>query len=661
MKNFRFKNCIAFTLTEMTIVLLIMSVLAAAATPIITKSISDSNEKIYQAATVPPWAPLKDVGGIYYKPSNPSGVVSIGLMPTNANLVYNNPALSIFSYGTYASITKFPQIVSLYNIDGVNRIKNKAIISMDPFSNLAIATNSFDNAYSRGSLEIAYHGNTYIGSLLLPESLKNAFNRRVVMIGNDIQTYSSSASVYIGRNLKQSGYDYNSIVIGYGIHGVGEPVTNIGSVIMGSRAGNESNGAYNVKLGHYAGASEVKIYQNKDSNSLIKATENWSVSIGSYAGVSATTYASNLVSIGAMSGQYANNGDVSIGYLAGTSKYMVNNHSDNISIGTSAGLRDGLVPNQFIVAIGDTAGAYGSTLSRSIAIGSQAGMYSSGLSNILIGSRAYAGNGNSAIRIGGNAGYNVSGSSSGYYNNSIDIGYMAGAESNTHKYNIFIGNYAGVGSNTDGRNYSVALGYASCEHTSTTSRYTLRKMCIGAGPVPYDNVLNTKAWDSGSSKTVIGNRYFSPYSNYITLYAGTVYAPSATPNVLSDKRLKENIVASKHSLDDVRKVNIYTYNFKGDKDKKIGVIAQEYKKIFPNGVIIEPETKILAVNSDWLVYSAVNAVKELDKSIQQLEIDLKAYIKDFLGLKSRVAKLEKQASQLRQQNSMIKARLEKLK
>ena len=90
-------------------------------------------------------------------------------------------------------------------------------------------------------------------------------------------------------------------------------------------------------------------------------------------------------------------------------------------------------------------------------------------------------------------------------------------------------------------------------------------------------------------------------------------------------------------------------------------VCQEYKKILPNGVIIEPETKILAVNSDWLVYSAVNAVKELDKSIQQLEIDLKAYIKDFLGLKSRVAKLEKQASQLRQQNSMIKARLEKLK
>ena len=102
MKKINFKNYIAFTLTEMTIVLLIMSVLAAASAPIITKSISDSNEKIYGPSRL--WNKFSgERSGIY----STNDTVSIG-----TDTVYNNAALAILSgSGAYASLLKYPQII----------------------------------------------------------------------------------------------------------------------------------------------------------------------------------------------------------------------------------------------------------------------------------------------------------------------------------------------------------------------------------------------------------------------------------------------------------------------------------------------------------------------------------------------------------------------
>lgn len=53
---------------------------------------------------------------------------------------------------------------------------------------------------------------------------------------------------------------------------------------------------------------------------------------------------------------------------------------------------------------------------------------------------------------------------------------------------------------------------------------------------------------------------------------------------LSDKRLKENIV----KIGREKGINIYQYNYKGLKEKHIGVMAQEIKEIIPDAVIKDP-------------------------------------------------------------------------
>ena len=59
-------------------------------------------------------------------------------------------------------------------------------------------------------------------------------------------------------------------------------------------------------------------------------------------------------------------------------------------------------------------------------------------------------------------------------------------------------------------------------------------------------------------------------------------------------------------------------------------------------------------------FTAVNAVKEIDKTIQQIQINIKAFIKDFLGLKSRVQKLEQKLARLQKENKEIKQHLDKV-
>ena len=115
-------------------------------------------------------------------------------------------------------------------------------------------------------------------------------------------------------------------------------------------------------------------------------------------------------------------------------------------------------------------------------------------------------------------------------------------------------------------------------------------------------------------------------------------------------------------MKDIRKINIYDYNFKKDINKtpRIGIIAQEYRKIFPHDVSREPSSNKLAASADWLIYTMVNAVKDVDKEVQTLKKDMDDYISGFMGLKSKVEKLEKQAEQIKLDNEQMKARLSKI-
>ncbi len=83
----------------------------------------------------------------------------------------------------------------------------------------------------------------------------------------------------------------------------------------------------------------------------------------------------------------------------------------------------------------------------------------------------------------------------------------------------------------------------------------------------------------------------------------------------SDRRLKENIVPLKNSLDKILSLNGYSFDWKNDGRHDVGVIAQEVEKVFPDIVHESADThgKIYkSVEYGNLVAPIIEAIKELN-------------------------------------------------
>ena len=145
----------------------------------------------------------------------------------------------------------------------------------------------------------------------------------------------------------------------------------------------------------------------------------------------------------------------------------------------------------------------------------------------------------------------------------------------------------------------------------------------------------------------------------IVLYAGKVYGGSIL-RAYSDKRLKENIVPVKHSIDKVRKINVYQYNMKNDssKDPKIGVIAQELKEIYPQAVSMF--NNYFTVNSDWIFFATVRAIKDLDEIVQNVQKELDLAKLKFNNLLVRVNKLEVRMNNISNSNRTLILKLNEI-
>ena len=86
-------------------------------------------------------------------------------------------------------------------------------------------------------------------------------------------------------------------------------------------------------------------------------------------------------------------------------------------------------------------------------------------------------------------------------------------------------------------------------------------------------------------------------------------------NVSSDARLKSNIISLGSTLSKLLLIDGKSYTMIKDGDKKIGVLAQEVQKVFPE-LVSEDGNEMLSVNYQGLVPVLINAIKE-----QQSEID----------------------------------------
>ena len=131
----------------------------------------------------------------------------------------------------------------------------------------------------------------------------------------------------------------------------------------------------------------------------------------------------------------------------------------------------------------------------------------------------------------------------------------------------------------------------------------------------------------------IGSVYFFKQKNGDNLKINSPSDTAAALSIynrlvnLSDRRLKNVGKEFSSGLDKIKKLEIFNYTFKDDKEKTphVGVMAQDLQKIFPDAVV-KGEDGFLRIRMEDMFYAVINAVKELDirttaqeKKIQELE------------------------------------------
>lgn len=692
--KFKFKNLIAFTLSEMMIVLLIVSVISAATIPTITQQ----KQKPYNV-TENNSTSTNDI----WKYDNFSGITaSDSLSDSDQKVVIGTdtksytasqindyktafdgtrPALVIQkNQGTLATNADRGQMI-LYD-----RGKYVGSVGLDASNNIMIGANALThNKYGAGSYNTAigyYAGN---GTWATPSNS--------VMIGEKAmsnQIPCISYSIAIGRYAAyQSSFEFQNISIGecansnvcynsvkYQTKGPwtlkGIPQSR--NIAIGSMAGrlgymppislttNENAEIFknNISIGYFSGNYG---YGATGNNGRDMQMEN--ISIGVYSGLN-NRYA-NTINVGTMAGGRTSTGkpdyheikesNINIGYYAGanndTVQYsynaaLVSSEGQNVRIGNYAGFNNfgfsrsvtigsfagfgargsyfkngGTLGASTVTAIGYYA-MYGASSSNAVAIGAYAGAFSASSDAIMIGKKAgYNNSGVNNILIGQ---YAAAGTS---LSNSIAIGFEAGKLSGGSN-NVFIGYGAGHfgSSHVTGSNKYILLPYSSSTFQSDTGyRFNL---------------------SSKRPQMIIGPGHGAPggasFNNTILLlYANKVYARQTSMTLFSsDRRAKENIIKAKYGINEIRKINTYTFNFKSDKTKnvQVGLIAQEVQKYIPEAVKENIYTGKLMIDFDWILFPVANAIKDVDKTLTQMNKDLIAQAKQLVSLEKHVDKLE---------------------
>ena len=132
-----------------------------------------------------------------------------------------------------------------------------------------------------------------------------------------------------------------------------------------------------------------------------------------------------------------------------------------------------------------------------------------------------------------------------------------------------------------------------------------------AGSLTVDNVVMDGATIGHSSDT-----------DLMTLASGSLTV-AGDVILSSDARLKSNIVTLGPTLISLMQLDAKRYTMKADKEQKqkIGLLAQEVQKVFPE-LVREDKNGMLAVNYQALVPVLINALKEQEGNYKELEKEL---------------------------------------
>lgn len=296
---------------------------------------------------------------------------------------------------------------------------------------------------------------------------------------------------------------------------------------------------------------------------------------------------------------------------------------ETVAIGASAH-----VSGPYAVSVGYNSAAN----SSAVAIGGSAtnSTTMAGIGSVAVGSNAVA-SGSNSIVIGRDA--------NAIYDNSVAIG--AGASANqanqivlgTENDTVFIPGRLIVNKTTV---LSAFNGETYLRLKRSTPVWELKSLTAGA-----EDVVSTL-----DTPTIDG---YTVYTTSSGDSEGTV------PRRMSDKRLKNIGDVFRSGLEDVKKLEVFNFTFKKDPNKtpRVGVIAQDLQKIFPNSVT-KGDDGFLRIRWDEMFFAVINSIKELDAKISALKSE------EVMVLQNKVSELEKQNKALVKKNEEFEKRLSKL-
>jgi trimeric autotransporter adhesin len=256
----------------------------------------------------------------------------------------------------------------------------------------------------------------------------------------------------------------------------------------------------------------------------------------------------------------------------------------------------------------------------------------SALANITTGGDYNTASGLSSLYSNTTGSYNTaSGRRSLYTNtegdNNTASGFYSLYSNTTSDQNTALGSYS-LFSNTTGTNNTASGYYSLYSNTTGTNNTGLGKNSrASAVDATNQTVIGYEATGQADNSVVLGND--SVTAVYMAEDSGAkVYAGEGSftgdmtiggdVNVSSDARLKSNIISLGSTLSKLLLIDGKTYTMNKDGDKKIGVLAQDIQKVFPE-LVSEDDNQMLAVNYQGLVPVLINAIKEQEDKITRLE------------------------------------------
>ena len=568
MRNYK-RNKSAYTIAEVMIVLLILTVIFAAFAPIITKRKLSS----YKSSNAI-WNKYNETKGFdaYFDPSNTKntgtaffgvkpdshGAVTSTLTPLSRVVIRSGPVTSgnklqrqiQFRFGRLsgnAAEKKYGKFAGTWLMDRQNVLLGGAYPNID---------NTPDNIEARDNVAIGYQsmnalknaqGNTALGLSALSENISGKYNTAIGY--NAGSTLQADYNTYIGAGAGEKASGSRNTAVGYqaGYNNSGSV-----NVFVGANAGRTGSGSYNVGIGYDA---------------LRSVSGNYNVAIGTGALKNLTT------------GSY----NTAIGYNA-CSEVTTGSHKTCIGYNSGPGAN---TQTSYMSATG--------SWSRGQTVSDYLGSKTDNLERTYIGGRPYNYGGDAVMEI-----HNVGGTNSNLINN-------PGVKSNTTTVingNLIVRGRAmmTIGSklwsfvevDPKGSSAEHSMGYYSNNNVGTILAGNQQDYTVC-----YDTKVNTGILP-------------------VKLKGGVCLDSTS-----SDRRLKNIGTRNLAGLKELNQLKIYDYTFKNDKSKhsQIGVMAQDLQKVFPNSVFEGPDG-YLRIRWDEMFFASINAIKELDRKIVSLVIKI---------------------------------------